>query len=97
MKKVILVLLTASTLISCSYDQHNVRLRNGNIIKAFDTKDRGYKSGDTVCVEAPYSHGDNWQIVTDETRKDTVYTHEYKRAAGDTGIFIYEYRIGIIK
>lgn len=92
-----IVLIAACTLISCGYDKHNVKVSNGNIIVAIDQKDRGYRIGDTVCIKAPYTSYEDWTIVEDDTRKDTIYFIDYTRADSTKSSLMYEYKIGVIK
>jgi hypothetical protein len=72
MKRIILIAILASSLASCSTSEsHDVRLKNGSIIKATDNFDRSFKKGDTVCIEQIDISG--WEIDNSGKMRDTLY------------------------
>lgn len=97
MKKVMIVLIAACTLISCTSNKHNVKLRNGSIIQATDYEDRDLKPGTVVCLDRGVSLYPNWKIDNNGRMLDTIYVETYQSSDSSNHSFIVEYRIGVIQ
>lgn len=98
MKKVSLFLALSVMLFSCS-DEHNVRLiSTGATVKAIDFQSRGFKSGDTICVQPEsYSYGNKWRVCEDGSMRDTLYSFSYTRPDSTVSYTLIEHARGIVK
>jgi hypothetical protein len=76
MKKLLFILITAITLMSCGIDKEAVSFSNGAIVEVVNPSDVKYHIGSKVCVYKTTLS--NWTICTDGEMQDTVYTRSYK-------------------
>lgn len=79
MKQLLLLSLLGILLSSCNLLNRDaeVKLKNGAVVRAFDSDSRNYKSGDTVCIWLGNSGA--WYIDRDGIMSDTLmYGREHK-------------------
>lgn len=76
MKKLLVILITAITLMSCGREKKAVTLPNGAVIEATNTSNIRYLLNAKVCVRK--SSLSNWEICNDGEMQDTTYIFTYK-------------------
>lgn len=94
MKKLVLLVAMATTLLSCSDSNHTIKLPNGSLLEAHNSsRSIEYKRNDKVCVVR--TGGQRWTICQDGEMQDTTYLHSYKED-GRTRVFSVTHKVGHI-
>lgn len=97
MKKLLIVLLSALFLVSCSYyTRYDIKLSNGSVVSAWEEDRRDWKLGDTVCIYSGMN-SNSWTINNSGFMKDTTVISSHRYADGTSKEYILTYRIGIIQ
>lgn len=93
MKKLLLLVAIATTLLSCGRDYEQVKLPNGAFVKALNNTDMHFAIGQRVCINR--TSGSAWIICEDGEMQDTTTSHTYNTENGK-GRFISMHKTGLI-
>jgi hypothetical protein len=94
MKKLLLIVATATALFSCNSNTHTIILPNGAKIEAKNTsRTIEYKGGATVCVVK--TNTSHWTICSDGEMLDTSYVRSYNED-GKRKVYTITHKVGKI-
>lgn len=94
MKKLLLLVATATALFSCNSNTHTIILSNGAKVEATNTsRTIEYGRGSTVCIVK--TNTSRWIICSDGEMKDTTYVRSYNED-GKHKVYTVTHKIGKI-
>jgi hypothetical protein len=93
MKKLVLLVAIATTLLSCGRDYEQIKLPNGAFVKALNTTDMHFAIGQRVCINRTSSSA--WVVCEDGEMRDTTTFHTY-HAENRKRTFMSMHKTGLI-
>lgn len=93
MKKLVLLVASATMLFACGRDYEQIKLPNGAFVKALNNTDMHFYVGQRVCINKTSST--TWVICEDGEMQDTTTFHTFNGENGKR-TFMSQHRTGLI-
>ena len=93
MKKLVLLVASATMLFACGRDYEQVKLPNGAFVKALNNTDMHFAIGQRICINK--TSASEWVICQDGEMQDTTTFHTFNGEKGKS-TFMSTHRTGLI-